>query len=60
MDLTSTKIISKKYLVSILYIDAYMWHLKNGTDEPISKSGGETDVENGLVDPGEEGEYGNN
>lgn len=33
------KSISKKYLVSILYIDEYMQHLKDGTDKPISKSG---------------------
>ena len=44
----------------ILYQLNHQRSPENGTDEHISKSGRETDVENGHVDPGEEGDYGNN
>ena len=31
-------------------MNAYMWNLENGTDEPICKAGIDTDVKNRHVD----------
>ena len=41
-------------------ISAYIWHLENGTDEPVQSKSRGADIGNGLADTAGEGEGGLN